>query len=209
METNIINFILLCYCIVVVGAILSKSFNSFLLSQPVNVTVESDDHYEAFAIVNDSALGTIHGEFQLLHDDGTYLDIKMHLQTKELLRLGDCTQAALFAISFNDTLMTELRGIAESDVFSQELLIEVQFLYLGRKNEKSDVAYIHVSLDNFSKVTTPDVNNSTSVAESKSSTESAVLCTGNSMNISGSLPLFRAYSLKLIACFVLVLCCYY
>ena len=193
-----------------VGSVLSKSFNSFLLSQPVNVTVESGDHYETFAIVNDSALGTIHGEFQLLQDGGLDI-IKMHLQRKEPLRLGDCTQAALFAISFNDTLMTELRGIAESDVFSQELLIEVKFQYLGtsRRNEQSDVAYIHVSLDNFSKVTTPDVNNSTSVAESKSSTESADFCTGNSMNISGSLPLFRAFSLKIITCFVLVLCCYY
>lgn len=189
---------------------MSKSLNSFLLSQPVNVTVEPNDHYETFAFVNDSALGTIHGEFQLLQDGGLDI-IKMHLQRKEPLRLGDCTQAALFAISFNDTLMTELRGIAESDVFSQELLIEVKFQYLGtsRRNEQSDIAYIHVSLDNFSKVTTPDVNNSTSVAESKSSTESADLCTGNSMNISGSLPPFRAFSLKIITCFVLVLCCYY
>ena len=101
--------------------------------------------------------------------------------------------------------MTELHGKAESDVFSQEKLIEVQFLYLGRKNEKSDVAYnIHVSLDNFSKVTTPDINNSTSVTESKSSTESADLCTGNSMNISGSLPLFRAYYYSIIITYYLL-----
>ena len=91
-----------------VGAVLSRSLNSLLSSQPVNVTVEPNDHYESFAIVNDSSLGTIHGNFQLLQDGGTYMDIKMHLQSKELLRLGDCTQAALFAITFNDTLMNEL-----------------------------------------------------------------------------------------------------
>ena len=192
-----------------VGAVLSRSSNSLLSSQPVNVTVELNDHYESFAVVNDSALGTIHGNFQLLQDGGTYSNIKMHLQSKELLRLGDCTQAALFAITFNDTLMNELRGKAESDVFLQELLIEVQFQYLGRINEQSDVAYIHVSLDNFSKTTSPDINNTTSAAENRRSTESADLCAGNSMKISGSLPLFRVYSLKLITCFVLVLYYYY
>ena len=187
-----------------VGAVLSRSLNSLLSSQPVNVTVEPNDHYESFAIVNDSSLGTIHGNFQLLQDGGTYMDIKMHLQSKELLRLGDCTQAVLFAITFNDTLMNELLGKAESDVFLQEVLIEVQFQYLGRRNEQSDVAYIHVSLDNFSKTTSPDIN-PTSIAESKRSTESADLCIGSSMKISGSLPLFSVYSFKLIVCFVLVL----
>ena len=192
-----------------VGAVLSRSSSSLLSSQPVNVTVELNDHYESFAVVNDSALGTIHGNFQLLQGGGTYSNIKMHLQSKELLRLGDCTQAALFAITFNDTLMNELRGKAESDVFLQELLIEVQFQYLGRINEQSDVAYIHVSLDNFSKTTSPDINNTTSADENRRSTESADLCAGNSMKISGSLPLFRVYSLKLITCFVLVLYYYY
>lgn len=185
-----------------VGAVLSKSPNSVLLSQPVNVTVEPYDHYESFAVVNDSGQGTIHGEFRLLQEDGTHLDAKMHLQSKELIRLGDCTQAALFTITFNDTLMTELRG--KADTFSNELSIEIQFQYLGRRNEQSDIAYIHVSLDSFSETTSPDVNPMST--ESKNSTESTDLCNGNNiMEMSGGLPLCSIYSYRLIACFVFIL----
>jgi hypothetical protein len=173
--------------------------------------VEPNDHYESFAIVNDSARGTIHGEFQLLEEDGTYsdLDIKMYLQSKEPIRLGDCTQAALFAITFNDTLMTELRERA--DIFSHNniiiLIIEVQFQYLGKPNEQSDIAYIHISLDNFSKTTSPDVI-PTSTESANYSTENPAPCIGNSMKISGSLPLYSTFSLRLIL-FALCSCCFY
>ena len=170
----------------------------------MNVTVERYDNYKSFAIVNDSVQGTIHGEFRLLQEDGTHLDVKMHLQSKELIRLGDCAQTALFTITFNDTLMTELRG--KVDTFSNELSIMVQFQYLGNRNEQSDIAYIHVSLDNFSE-TTSGVNPMST--ESKNSTESTDLCNGNNVTeISGGLSLYSIYS-YLITCFVFILlCCY-
>ena len=182
-----------------VGAVFSQSPSSVLLSQPVNVSVEPYDRYESFAVVNDGAQGTVHGVFQLLQEDGTHLNVKMHLQSTELIRLGDCTQAALFTITFNDTLMAELRG--EADIFSTELLIEVQFQYLGRKNEESDIAYIHVTINNFSETTFPDINPTST--ESKNSMESPNLC---SMKISGGISqICSVCSYRLIVYF----CSYY
>ena len=196
-----------------VGAVFNKSRNSILKSQPVNVTVEPYDEYQSFAIVSDNAQGSLHGKFQLLQDNGTNLDF--HVQRNEAI-LGNCTQVVVFTVVFNDTIMTELhRG---ADTLSSELLIEVQFLYHhffgnGGGNEQSDIAYIQVSLDRFIGTTTSTDANPTST-ENKNSTEGGDMCTGNTLEISGSSP---PYDIILYNCtlnqivfyvFTLILCYY-
>ena len=171
------------------------------MSQPVNVTVEYNDEYQSFALVNDSYIhGVIYSKFYLLQNNGKPRDITKHLHHQENIPFGDCLQVEVFTFVFNDTLLAE-----SLEPYADELLIKVQFHYksyqTSDKNASSDIAYIRVLLDSFNKDATIIVSTSSTnpaSTDSKNATSIGDLSYGSSPNISGSLSLQSMYSYKMV-----------
>lgn len=121
------------------------------LTKPIDVTVQLDDQYQAFATVNHTCRGHI---FLIEFNDGELLlsgqresEINLRVDTPQFPHTNGqhcCTNARLFNITFDNTTLNKL--FCENNQSS----ISVRFIYRyynddGRVNIPSQVAYIHVN----------------------------------------------------------------
>lgn len=205
---------------VVVGTVLSKSSDSILISEPVNVTVEVNDEYQSFAMINNSCEGSIHGMMNLLKNNGKMISIENHVQSKDTCS-GKYIQVTVFTIVFDDKLLADLLNLVNGDGedFSNQLQIEVRFQYINHGTESSlskfFSAYIHVLLNNDIDVSAPTIssNGDTSAtgpinAGSKNSTESGVdlsqVCSAYS-SMSGTSSLHITYNYHQIVMIIIII----
>ena len=172
--------------------VLNGLADSVFFTEPLNVTLHPNDHYQTVAIVNNT-VGYVRGNFSLLLEgqrtvsqnevsrDVTHMflcDRLMHFQE-------DCThlQGIAYTISFNKTTLDKLVKLSNTDESGEALIIKVQFQNINHANPKLNVlsksGFIHVKTSKSSVGTVAAIITTNTTTDFETSESEAISTAGS------------------------------